>query len=52
MALLICDDCTTAYTPGAPACPHCGATDSHEEGTEPTPAKKAPAKKPATKEAE
>ena len=32
--LWICDNCTTAYSPGAPRCPHCGATDYHEQGAE------------------
>jgi len=27
----ICDGCTTAYSVGAPACPHCGSTAYTEE---------------------
>lgn len=30
--LVICDKCTTAYTPGAPRCPHCGSADHHDQG--------------------
>lgn len=30
--LWICDDCTTAYSPGAPRCPHCGSTSHHDQG--------------------
>lgn len=32
--LWVCLECTTAYTPQAPACPHCGATDCYEQGDE------------------
>lgn len=32
--LWICDECTTAYSPGAPKCPHCGATGHHDQGDE------------------
>lgn len=32
--LWICDACTTAYSVGAPACPHCGETDYTEQGAE------------------
>lgn len=47
MALWVCDDCTTAYSVGAPACPACGSKDWSEQGApEPEP-KKAPAKKAA-----
>jgi hypothetical protein len=35
--LWICDDCTTPYSVGAPACPHCGATNYTEQGTEADP---------------
>lgn len=48
MALWVCDECSTAYAPGAPACPHCGEAKHHEQGAEPDPA---PAKKPAVKKA-
>lgn len=34
--LWVCDDCTTAYSVGAPRCPHCGSEDFHEQG-EPMP---------------
>lgn len=30
--LWICDDCTTAYSVGAPRCPHCGSTAHHDQG--------------------
>lgn len=33
MALWICEDCTTAYAPGAPRCPHCGSTYAYEQGS-------------------
>jgi rRNA maturation protein Nop10 len=33
MALLICLKCTTAYTVGAPACPHCGGKKAVEQGS-------------------
>lgn len=35
MALWVCVGCSTAYSVGAPACPHCGSTDSYEEGSLP-----------------
>lgn len=31
--LLICDECTAAYSVGAPRCPECGGTECHEQGT-------------------
>lgn len=31
--LLICCDCTTAYSVGAPACPQCGSTNAVEQGS-------------------
>jgi hypothetical protein len=33
MALAVCEGCTTAYAVGLSRCPHCGSTESHEEGT-------------------
>lgn len=48
MALWVCASCSTAYAPGAPACPNCAAIEHHEAGAEPEPA---PAKKPAAKKA-
>ena len=33
MALLVCTKCTTAYSVGAPRCPHCGNRKSVEQGT-------------------
>lgn len=30
--LLICLDCTTAYSVGAPGCPQCGSTNAVEQG--------------------
>lgn len=38
MSLLICDDCTTAYSVGAPKCPHCGSTYAYEQGAGSDPA--------------
>ena len=35
MALLVCADCSTAFSVGAAACPHCGSPDHFEEGQEP-----------------
>lgn len=35
MTLRVCDECTTKYAPDAPRCPHCGHTESHEEGQMP-----------------
>lgn len=32
MALIICLKCTTAYTVGAPGCPHCGSKKHVEQG--------------------
>lgn len=31
--LLICTACTTAYSVGAPRCPHCGGRKAVEEGS-------------------
>jgi len=31
--LWICTACTTAYSVGAPKCPHCGGRDYVEQGT-------------------
>lgn len=31
--LLICCDCTTAYSVGAPKCPQCGSTSFVEQGS-------------------
>ena len=35
MALWVCVGCSTAYSVGAPACPHCGLSDYYDEGQEP-----------------
>ncbi len=35
MSLWGCADCTTAYSVGAPACPHCGSTNVLKEGSVP-----------------
>lgn len=35
VAVMRCESCTTLYAVGAPACPHCGSTAAHEEGTMP-----------------
>jgi hypothetical protein len=32
MALWTCEGCTTKYSVGAPACPHCGSLEHYEEG--------------------
>ncbi len=40
MALSVCEDCTTLFTPDAPKCPHCGSKLFHEVGT-PKPKRKA-----------
>jgi hypothetical protein len=32
MSLWVCAACTTAYSVGAPRCPHCAGTDYFEEG--------------------
>jgi hypothetical protein len=32
MSLWVCAACTTAYSAGAPRCPHCAGTDYSEEG--------------------
>lgn len=42
MSLLHCTNCTTAYSVGAPRCPHCGSTD-HTDDSAPPPAHHAPA---------
>lgn len=34
MALQVCRGCTTKFSVGAPACPHCGSTDHYEEGSD------------------
>lgn len=36
MALWRCTGCTTRYSVGAPACPHCGATDYIDDDTAPS----------------
>lgn len=33
MSLQICTGCTTAYSAGAQACPHCGSTEQVEQGS-------------------
>lgn len=33
MSLWICKACTTAYSVGAPACPHCGGRKHVEQGS-------------------
>lgn len=33
MALQVCRGCTTRFSVGAPACPHCGSRDFYEEGS-------------------
>jgi RNA polymerase subunit RPABC4/transcription elongation factor Spt4 len=33
--LQICAECTTAYSVGARACPHCGSTDWVDQGAGP-----------------
>jgi hypothetical protein len=43
MALLVCLKCTTRYSVGAPACPHCGGKKSVEQGSKGDPALAAPA---------
>lgn len=35
MSLWGCADCTTAYSVGAPACPHCGSTNVLKGGSVP-----------------
>lgn len=35
MTLHVCDDCTSKFPPDTTVCPHCGCTDSHEEGAMP-----------------
>jgi hypothetical protein len=35
MSLWGCADCSTAYSVGAPACPHCGSTNAFKEGSVP-----------------
>lgn len=32
MAALVCKDCTTTYSVGAPRCPQCGSKKSVEQG--------------------
>jgi SAP domain-containing protein len=32
MALWVCGGCSTKYSVGAPACPHCGSLEHYEEG--------------------
>lgn len=34
MAAWVCTECTTAYSVGAPCCPHCRATDYREQGAD------------------
>ena len=34
LMLLVCKECSTAFAVGLDRCPHCGATDYHEQGTE------------------
>lgn len=33
MALWVCSRCTTRFSVGAPACPHCRSTEHYEEGS-------------------
>lgn len=32
MTLMVCKDCTAAYSVGAPRCPQCGSKKSAEQG--------------------
>lgn len=50
MALWICDDCTTAYAPGVPCCPHCASTYAYEQGSDSEPVAAVPVADPPTDE--